>query len=236
MALMPEYPIRNFEDLQRAISMAQHDPAAARAIRAILMTVYYQQGRQDHLLIDMKNLKDLQKVAAEEGFEFGIETTDPYGRRIIHRPPKAIAPVEKKPMAPAKPQAAPPAGVNFTSHQRVGDEARDAYLEHLHAMFTGGYIDQAEHSARVDALMLAHTREEMEFLTQDLPQLKAKELVPPAPPSGISRYTDKISWPLVSLISGFFSILNAFDGSLAAATAMLFISLAAAAMFFAHRG
>lgn len=72
---------------------------------------------------------------------------------------------EKKPYAPP--------GVHFASHARIGDEVRNTYLDHLGAMFSGGNIDQAEYEARSDAAVKASTKEELDFLLQDLPYFAA---------------------------------------------------------------
>src|SRR5260370_40937916 len=62
-------------------------------------------------------------------------------------------------------------GVHLTASQRIGDEMRDRYLEHLRERFAGGYIDSAEHNARQDIAMKAKTEEELTFLLRDLPSL-----------------------------------------------------------------
>lgn len=73
-----------------------------------------------------------------------------------------------------RPPYAPP-GVTIASHQRIGDEIRNTYLDHLGAMFSGGSIDQAEYEARSDAAVRARTKEELEFLIQDLPLVVVKK-------------------------------------------------------------
>lgn len=188
MALMPPdgYPIvSSYADLRRAMERAQYDPQAAVAVRNFLMeAAYYRslvasgQMNQSQYFIALENLRQLQKDAAANGYQFTFETSDGTGRKVVHNPPaieasKAVEKaVEKKPFEPE--------GVHFTSHQRVGDEIRDTYIEHIHEMFAGGFIDADEHDARLAAMMLAHTKEEMEFLIQDLPSVS-----PPSPPAPV---------------------------------------------------
>ena len=99
--------------------------------------------------ISRKDLIELAELAAEHGFSVKQD-----GRTII--PPKNTAP-----------SALP--GVTFTSYTRVGDEVRDRYLNHLGEMLSGGQLDQAEYEARSDLALKSKTREELDYLIQDLP-------------------------------------------------------------------
>lgn len=118
--------------------------------------------------IALEQLKELQRAAAEAGYDFIIETTDEFGYKTVHPVPKVAK--KSKDIHPL-----PPEGVHFTSSQRVGDEIRDSYIDHIREMFAGGYIDSGEHDARLAAMMQAHTREEMDFLVQDLPKVPEKK-------------------------------------------------------------
>jgi hypothetical protein len=182
MALMPPdgYPIKSFAELRAAMDRAQYDQRAALAVRNFLMEAQYYralvvsgQMSQDKYFIALEELRALQRMAAEKGMELGFDIREPGGRiiRQLHPPalPPAIEAAKSKEVAKKEPMS--PEGVHFTSHQRVGDQIRDSYIEHIHEMFAGGFIDAGEHDARLAAMMSAHTKEEMEFLIQDLPKV-----------------------------------------------------------------
>lgn len=247
MALMPPdgYPVASYADLRRAMERAQYDPKAAVAVRNFLMeSAYYRSlvasGQMNHnqYFIALENLRQLQKDAAASGYQFYFETEDGTGHKVVHHPPAMIeaAPreIEKKPFEPE--------GVHFTSHQRVGDEIKDSYLEHIREMFAGGYIDSGEHDARLAAMMLAHTKEEMEFLIQDLPKITEKEDVIEAPlaETGSGKLTID---PLAGLMLTFVSCLGTITviannapnfGSIT--TVVLMMMIAAASCLFTLRG
>ena len=206
MALMPPdgYPIASFEQLRAAIDRAPHDMRAALAVRNFLMEAQYYrslvasgQMNQNQYLVALEELKQLQNEAAKKGFEFHLETRDMNGHRTVHRPSTEVARVDK----PNNPFP----DVHFTSHQRVGDETKDTYIEHVHEMFAGGYIDAEEHDARLKAMMLARTREEMEFLIQDLPKVpeKKKDVIEVTPePKGKGRIrVDPLAGAMLTWVS-----------------------------------
>ena len=66
-------------------------------------------------------------------------------------------------------------GLNILQNQRVGGEIRETYLNRLREMFAGEYINEAEFDARQDAMMIANTKDELDFLVRDLPMLPEKE-------------------------------------------------------------
>jgi hypothetical protein len=74
-----------------------------------------------------------------------------------------------------------PDGVHITSHQRIGDEVRNTYLDHLGTMFSEGRIPQDEYEARSDAAVKAQTKEQLEALIQDLPSVLVRKELPPEP-------------------------------------------------------
>lgn len=183
-----------------------------------------------HPRIALEELRELQRAAAEHGHGFDIEVTDETGRKYAYRAPATE--VVKHPLAPE--------GVHFTSHQRVGDEIRDSYIEHVHDMFARGFIDQGEHDARLKAMMLAHTKEEMEFLIQDLPQPVEKKDVIEAPETGDGRLTID---PLAGLMLMFVSCLgtvtviaNNAPSFASITTAVLMMMIAIASGVFTLRG
>ncbi len=130
-----------------------------------------------------------------------------------------------------------PPGVHFTLHQRVGDETKDIYLSHVREMFAGGFIDPDERDARIAALMLARTREEMDFLIQDLPGI-AKEL-PPPPPAGQESPRPLLAF-LVTLASGLGAAAvlagGTGTGNLAGFIVLLIIAVTSAALWAASLG
>lgn len=113
----------------------------------------------DQYWITLKELKTILDQAAERGWDLKFYLHNEKGE-LTHTLESAET---------------TPKGVNIAPKQRIGDQGRDKYFEHLHKMFAGGYISQAEHDARVDALMLANTKDEMEFLVKDLPKMNAVE-------------------------------------------------------------
>lgn len=221
MALMPpdgSPVVSSYADLRRAMERAQYDPQAALVVRNFLMeSAYYRslvasgQMNQNQYFVALENLRQLQKDAAEKGYQFSIiETSDQTGHRVIYNPPVAIAAPPKKAEVEKKPPNPFP-DVHFTSHQRVGDQAKDAYTEHVHDMFARGYINQREHDARIDAMMLARTKEEMEFLVQDLPEIRMDP--PEVKTEGKKKeYGLRIS-SLLSSFAGFTAGMSVFASS-----------------------
>jgi hypothetical protein len=121
---------------------------------------------------------------------------------------------------PAKPPYSPP-GVTIASHQRIGDDVRDAYLNHLGAMFSGGNISQEEYEARSDAAVTAKTKQELEFLTQDLPELSPKG-VKKGPSPG---FFGSAAWS-ARVFYATFGILNAVDAFTAGSSVFVIVFLA----------
>lgn len=175
-----------------------------------------------HPRIALEELRELQRAAAEHGHGFDIEVTDETGRKYAYRAPATE--VVKHPLAPE--------GVHFTSHQRVGDEIRDSYINHIHEMFAGGYIDSDEHDARLAAMMLTHTKEEMEFLIQDLPRVTEKK-VEPAEPAPEQKQRITIDPPAATMLV-FTSLLGAVvtgsAGDIATSVASIIFTVIAVAI------
>ena len=65
-------------------------------------------------------------------------------------------------------------GVNFVTGQRVSGKLRTRYLDHLRELYEQEYFGLDELSARQDAMLLANTKEELDFLLYDLPLLPAE--------------------------------------------------------------
>jgi len=104
---------------------------------------------------------------------------------IYHEAPakKAIPKVVAHPSARAAEAAKQlvPSGVHFTDKPRVSGAVRERYLNHLREACAQEYIDVPEMSARMDAMMIANTEEELKFLIHDLstlPEIKEKKEQP----------------------------------------------------------
>ena len=92
-------------------------------------------------------------------------------RKVI---PQVVAHPSARAAEAAK-QLVPP-GVHFTDKPRVSGAIRERYLDHLREACQHEYIDVAEMTARMDAMMIANTEDELKFLIHDLPALpEAKE-------------------------------------------------------------
>jgi hypothetical protein len=250
MALMPPdgYPIQSFAQLRAAVEQALYDQQAALAVRnSLLEAQYYRalvasgQMNRNQYFIALEELKKLQQMAAEKGMELGFDIRDESGRvvRQLNPLPPAIEPAKSQEVASKEPLS--PEGVHFTSHQRVGDTVKDSYIEHVHEMFAGGYIDAGEHDARLAALMLARTKEEMEFLVQDLPQVNERKPLPEV----VTESTDgKLTIdPLAGLMLMFVSCLgtvaviaNNAPSFSSISTAVLMMVIAIATCIFTIRG
>ena len=110
---------------------------------------------------------ETRKTLREYYQENGMDKPVPMDIQLIPQErPKVYRSVE-----PAK-RIVPP-GVKFTPNPRVSGALRDRYLNHLRDLCGQEYIDVAEMGARVDAMMLANTEDELKFLIQDLPALPA---------------------------------------------------------------
>lgn len=66
----------------------------------------------------------------------------------------------------------PPDGIHILQAPRIGDEARNKYLERLQEAAGGGYINLTETGARQDEMLKAETQEQLERLVKDLPPRK----------------------------------------------------------------
>jgi len=94
------------------------------------------------------------------------ETSPPPVKKAI---PKVMAHSSARAAEAAK-QLVPP-GVHFTDKPRIPGTMRERYLDHLREACQREYIDVAEMTARMDAMMIANTEDELAFLVHDLPAL-----------------------------------------------------------------
>ncbi len=67
-----------------------------------------------------------------------------------------------------------PKGTNVLPNHRVGDDTRNRYVEHLSNLHAKGYLDVAEHDARITAAMKAKTEPELKILVRDLEAVPRK--------------------------------------------------------------
>ena len=70
-----------------------------------------------------------------------------------------------------------PPGVHVLKVQRIGDEQREVVRFRLQELCVGGYIDQDEFDARLDAVNTANTKDELDFLVRDLPGFPEKIVI-----------------------------------------------------------
>lgn len=80
----------------------------------------------------------------------------------------------------ALPEIEPPPGVHYTPTRRIGDQARDACLEHLGNMLASGHIGMDEYEARARVAVTAETKEQLDALVRDLPPVPREEEPPPS--------------------------------------------------------
>ncbi len=117
----------------------------------------------------------------------GSVTTRRSGNIVFHASPyltelaKAEAANAEKKHTEMEKRIIPP-GVNFTDKPRVSGLLRERYLNHVREACQHEYIDVTEMTARMDAMMIANTEDELNFLIHDLSAL-AKEEVKKKQPS-----------------------------------------------------
>jgi hypothetical protein len=192
MALMPErYPVDgSFESYSRLMRDASRGvPEAIEAIQ------WYQQYQELSRNVRLNKIPPPppSRTVAVGGLNFSTpnwivrgDPTEAELRELQH----ALDKMYPKPAKPHvhcdvagcthKPPYSPD-GVHITSHQRIGDEVRNTYLDHLGTMFSEGRIPQDEYEARSDAAVKAQTKEQLEALIQDLPSVLVRKELPPEP-------------------------------------------------------
>jgi len=100
---------------------------------------------------------------------------------VFHASPYLIE--EEKKRADMEKRVIPP-GVNFTDKPRISGLLRERYLDHLREACQHEYVGVLEMTARMDAMMIANTEDELKFLIHDLPALpEMKEEVKKKQPS-----------------------------------------------------
>jgi hypothetical protein len=120
------------------------------------------------------------RKALKEYYRANGMNTSPFDVNI-HVPAAELKAYSTSKAAEMSKQLIPP-GVNFTDKPRVSGALRERYLNHLRELCGQEYVDVPEMSARMDAMMIANTEDELAFLIHDLPALpEAKEEVEKQP-------------------------------------------------------
>lgn len=128
---------------------------------------------------------------------------------------------------PKCPQAPPsPAGVHLLPQGkiRIGDTVKDGYLDRIREAFADGCISENEFGGRQTAIMAASMKDELDFLTRDLPAVKKKEVQAPVPVVTPEPLPPSVFMWLLNLSMILFPVLGGigvlFGSSLAASAAL----------------